>query len=234
MTIGNKDFSTEEILTLIEKCCVEEVMQVLPVMTDTTQQIKSLALYATAEVRNAGRSGKGFGIVAEEINKLAESSAATTVEVKNVCLAIQSDFNKLKVALEDNSHAFIDTLYSIVEHLVEIENIVSVIIAIANQTNLLALNAAIEAARAGEAGRGFANVAEGIRTLAEKSEETALDIENVVGNTIEAFNTIHHFLELKLPFKERKEKEPVFVNLGETRVKQDSPSLWKRILRFLG
>lgn len=63
-----------------------------------------------------------------------------------------------------------------------IENILGTVNGISEQINLLALNAAIEAARAGEEGRGFSVVAEEVRKLAEQSQQSNLQISDILGN----------------------------------------------------
>lgn len=82
--------------------------------------------------------------------------------------------------LSSNIGKTTDVIQALEEKSNEIGVVIDVIRGIAEQTNLLALNAAIEAARAGEQGRGFAVVADEVRTLATRTQESTLQIENII------------------------------------------------------
>lgn len=111
-------------------------------------------------------------VKAEEIRVDALNSKENTIKM------IESNKELLEVAIE-NSRS-VD----------KINELTNDILGISSQTNLLALNASIEAARAGEAGRGFAVVADEIRELAERSKNTANNIQEISVQVTEAVKAL--------------------------------------------
>src|SRR5476649_2468758 len=80
-------------------------------------------------------------------------------------------------------HQVMDKMHAITDSSKRIADIITVIDGIAFQTNILALNAAVEAARAGEQGRGFAVVAGEVRSLAQRSAQSAKEIKALIGDS---------------------------------------------------
>jgi|GEM_PF-6118091 len=114
---------------------------------------------------------------AQEVLALAGQSETEGNSGKLVMTEAMSGISTLVEAVNDTGN-IIGTLGRDSE---AIGSIVSVIRGVAEQTNLLALNAAIEAARAGEQGRGFAVVADEVRSLASKTQSSTDEIERIIG-----------------------------------------------------
>lgn len=107
---------------------------------------------------------------------------------------VQDNLSSVKLLADDISQAA-EAVSAIEKRTDEIESMLEVIHSVTEQTNLLALNAAIEAARAGEQGRGFAVVADEVRSLAMRSAESAEEIrriiEGLIADTQSAVNTMN-------------------------------------------
>lgn len=110
-----------------------------------------------------------------------KDSNQLAVEGKKVLLSVKDSMRRI----ESSSQETRNVVESLGKESEQISNIINVIKSIADQTNLLALNAAIEAARAGEQGRGFAVVADEVRSLAARTASSTVEITTMI-NAIQA------------------------------------------------
>ena len=124
--------------------------------------------------------------MASNTNQVAEATQAVTNDVLNAQTRVQESLTDVSALVEEINGAA-SCMDSLNEQSKKINNVLSVIGAIAEQTNLLALNAAIEAARAGEQGRGFAVVADEVRNLASRTQTSTLEIN-------EMLEELHHLV----------------------------------------
>jgi methyl-accepting chemotaxis protein len=136
---------------------IEQAATAVNEMTSAVEEVARNAVSTSEASKNATASaGDGRDLVQETVNAIERMSA----DVQGTA----------------------DLIGNLAEESRDIGKVLDVIRGLADQTNLLALNAAIEAARAGEAGRGFAVVADEVRALAHRTQQSTSEIERMIGS----------------------------------------------------
>ena len=150
-----KDIESSNVLTVEQQAETDQIATAVNQMVASIQEVASNAQHAAdAAGRADTETASGQRLVAHT----SQSITALEGEIRQATQVIHE--------LEGQSN--------------EISKVLDVIRGIAEQTNLLALNAAIEAARAGEQGRGFAVVADEVRSLAARTQQSTTDIQSMI------------------------------------------------------
>ncbi|MGR5236914.1 methyl-accepting chemotaxis protein [Vibrio alfacsensis] len=150
---------------------LEGVMDQFNAQTDHTS---SMATAVKQMVATIGEISESTSVAVEGVHQASDNAESG----RDFVVSTVANVGQLTSTLSNSQHS----IASLNAHVAKIGGAVNIIQDIAEQTNLLALNAAIEAARAGEQGRGFAVVADEVRSLASRTHQSTEEITHVVSD----------------------------------------------------
>lgn len=169
---------------------VIEIKGSVSALSDSTQQMNVVVTQTNENVSSqkeqtthAATAVHQMAATAEEVSgnasRAAEAAHQADTETASGQVIVEDTIHSIS-ALSDDVNKATEVINQLSDDAHQIGDVINVIKGIADQTNLLALNAAIEAARAGELGRGFSVVADEVRTLANRTQQSTEEINQMI------------------------------------------------------